>query len=165
MSWDRVSDASTFVKSGDLVRVQVLDIDRENDPPKIALGMKQLLEDPLIATMGTLEVGETTTGKVTRLAAFGAFVNVGGVEGLVHISELSNQRIKSAKEVVKEGEVITVRVLSIDPSTRRIALSLKQAQSEDGGMDTPMREEDPAIRKLREKFGGGELKGGIDYKS
>ncbi len=163
MSWQRVSDASKIVKCGDLVRVQILDIDRENDPPKIALGMKQLIEDPMVASIGSLEVGETTTGTVTRLAAFGAFVKVGEVEGLVHISELSNQRIKSAKEIVKEGEVITVRVLSIDSATRRIALSLKQAQTEDGS-DAPLREEDPAIRKLREKFGDGELKGGIDYR-
>ena len=98
------------------------------------------------------------------LAAFGAFVDIGGVEGLVHISELSHQRIKSAKDAVREGEVVTVRVLSIDPTTRRIALSLKQAQTETSGEDTPTREDDPAIRKLREKFGGGDLKGGIDYR-
>ena len=82
--------------------------------------------------MGAIEVGENTTGKVTRLAAFGAFVDIGkGVEGLIHISELSHQRIKSAKDAVKEGEEVTVRVLSVDPTTRRIALSLKQAQGED----------------------------------
>ena len=165
MSWDRISDASKFVKSGDLVRVQILDINNEHAPPKIALGMKQLIEDPMISTMGAIEVGENTTGKVTRLAAFGAFVDIGkGVEGLVHISELSHQRIKSAKDAVKEGEEVTVRVLSVDPTTRRIALSLKQAQSEDGGEDAPTRDEDPAIRKLREKFGGADLKGGIDYR-
>ena len=167
MSWDRVSDASKFVKAGDLVRVQVLDIEdhTENSRPKIALGMKQLIEDPMISTMGALEVGETTTGTVTKLAAFGAFVDIGGgIEGLIHISELSHQRIKSAKDAVKEGEVITVRVLSHDPATRRISLSLKQAQSEDAEADGQARDDDPAIRKLREKFGGGDLKGGIDYR-
>ncbi len=165
MSWDRIADASKLVKTGDLVRVQILDIDHEHSPPKIALGMKQLIEDPLVSTMGAIEVGENTTGKVTRLAAFGAFVDIGkGVEGLIHISELSHQRIKSAKDAVKEGEEVTVRVLSVDPTTRRIALSLKQAQGEDGGEDAPTRDEDPAIRKLREKFGGGDLKGGIDYR-
>jgi small subunit ribosomal protein S1 len=164
ISWERISDPSKFVKSGDLVRVQILDIDHEHSPPKIALGMKQLIEDPMVATLGTIEVGENTTGTVTRLAAFGAFVDIGGVEGLVHISELSHQRIKSAKDAVREGEVVTVRVLSIDPTTRRIALSLKQAQTETSGEDTPTREDDPAIRKLREKFGGSDLKGGIDYR-
>jgi small subunit ribosomal protein S1 len=165
MSWDRISDPSKFVKTGDLVRVQILDIDHEHSPPKIALGMKQLIEDPLVSTMGAIEVGENTTGKVTRLAAFGAFVDIGkGVEGLIHISELSHQRIKSAKDAVKEGQEVIVRVLSVDPATRRIALSLKQAQGEDGGEDAPTRDEDPAIRKLREKFGGGDLKGGIDYR-
>ena len=129
MSWDRISDASKLVKTGDLVRVQILDIDHEHSPPKIALGMKQLIEDPLVSTMGAIEVGENTTGKVTRLAAFGAFVDIGkGVEGLIHISELSHQRIKSAKDAVKEGEEVTVRVLSVDPTTRRIALSLKEVK-------------------------------------
>ncbi len=165
MSWDRISDASKFVKTGDFVRVQILDIDHEQSPPKIALGMKQLIEDPMISTMGSIEVGENTTGKVTRLTTFGAFIDIGdGVEGLVHISELSHQRIKSPIDAVKEGEEVTVRVLSVDPATRRIALSLKQAQGEHGGEDAPAREEDPAIRKLREKFGGGNLKGGIDYR-
>lgn len=168
MSWERVNDASKFVKVGDLVRVQVLDIEEPTQGqtrPKIALGMKQLIEDPMISTLGAIEVGETTTGTVTRLAAFGAFVALeGGVEGLIHISELSNQRVKSAKDAVKEGESVTVRVLSVDPATRRIALSLKQAQTEEGGDALPVRSEDPAMRKLREKFGGGDLKGGIDYR-
>ena len=164
MSWDRVSDASKIVKTGDLVRVQVLKINLDHEPPRIALGMKQLIVDPMISTLGSIEVGQTTTGTVTRLVDFGAFVELGGVEGLVHISELSDQRVKSAKDVVNEGDVITVLVLSVDPATRRIALSLKQAQSEKDG-DATQREEDPAIRKLREKFGDGSLKGGIDYRA
>jgi len=164
MSWDRVSDASKIVKTGDLVRVQVLKINLDHEPPRIALGMKQLIVDPMISTLGSIEVGQTTTGTVTRLVDFGAFVELGGVEGLVHISELSDQRVKSAKDVVKEGDVITVLVLSVDPATRRIALSLKQAQSEKDG-DATQREEDPAMRKLREKFSDGSLKGGIDYRA
>lgn len=164
MSWDRVSDPSKIVKVGDLVRVQVLEINRDHEPPRLALGMKQLIEDPMISTLGSIEVGQTTTGTVTRLVDFGAFVELGGVEGLVHISELSDQRVKSAKDVVKEGEVITVLILSVDPATRRIGLSLKQVQSDKEG-DSPQREEDPAMRKLREKFGDGSLKGGIDYRS
>jgi ribosomal protein S1 len=112
--------------------------------------------------MATIEVGETVTGTVTRLADFGAFVDLGsGSEGLVHISELAEHRIKSPKDVVKEQQVITVKVLSVDPATRRIALSLKQAVGNYDGEDAPLREEDNAMRKLREKFGNGPLKGGI----
>ncbi|MBT6270294.1 MAG: S1 RNA-binding domain-containing protein [Phycisphaerae bacterium] len=162
MTWERDIDPSKFVKIGDIVKIQILDIDLTNEQPKIAFGMKQLIEDPFVSSMATIEVGETVTGTVTRLADFGAFVDLGsGTEGLVHISELADHRIKSPKDVVKEQQVITVKVLSVDPATRRIALSLKQAVGNYDGEDAPLREEDNAMRKLREKFGNGPLKGGI----
>jgi len=160
MTWERNTDPAKFVKVGDVVRIQILDINTEGDEPKIAFGMKQLIEDPFVSSMGNITVGEMIEGSITRLTDFGAFVDIGsGVEGLIHISELADHRIKSPKDVVKEGQTITVKVLSIDPATRRIALSLKQAS---GGDETqPAREEDNAMRKLREKFGDGPLKGGI----
>ncbi len=162
MTWERDIDPSKFVKIGDIVKIQILDIDLTNEQPKIAFGMKQLIKDPFVSSMATIEVGETVTGTVTRLADFGAFVDLGsGTEGLVHISELADHRIKSPKDVVKEQQVITVKVLSVDPATRRIALSLKQAVGNYDGEDAPLREEDNAMRKLREKFGNGPLKGGI----
>ncbi|HIA72799.1 MAG TPA: S1 RNA-binding domain-containing protein, partial [Phycisphaerales bacterium] len=162
MTWERDIDPSKFVKIGDIVKIQILDIDLTNEQPKIAFGMKQLIEDPFVSSMATIEVGETVTGTVTRLADFGAFVDLGsGTEGLVHISELADHRIKSPKDVVKEQQVITVKVLSVDPATRRIALSLKQAVGNYDSEDAPLREEDNAMRKLREKFGNGPLKGGI----
>jgi small subunit ribosomal protein S1 len=112
--------------------------------------------------MAAIEVGEMVTGTVTRLTDFGAFVDLGsGTEGLIHISELADHRIKSPKDVVKEQQVVTVKVLSVDAATRRIALSLKQAIQSGDGEDTPLREEDKAMKKLREKFGNGPLKGGI----
>ena len=80
-------------------------------------------------------------------------------QGLIHISELSDNRIKSPKDVVKEKQIVTVKVLSVDGATRRIGLSLKQAIGDDATQ--PAREEDTAMRKLREKFGSGPLKGGI----
>ena len=101
-------------------------------------------------------------GTVTKLADFGAFVDIGnGVEGLVHISELADHRVKSAKDVVSEKQVVRVKILSVDPATRRIALSLKQASEDFEGDDAPLREEDASMRKLRGKFGNGPLKGGI----
>ena len=110
--------------------------------------------------MATVAVGELATGTVTRLTEFGAFVDLGsGTEGLVHISELADHRIKSPKDVVSEGQELTVKVLSVDAATRRIGLSLKQANQSD--KSAPAREDDAAMRKLREKFGNGPLKGGI----
>jgi ribosomal protein S1 len=160
MTWERNTDPSKFVKVGDLVRIQILDIDTEGDKLKIAFGMKQLIEDPFISSMADIAVGETVNGTVTRLTDFGAFVDLGsGTEGLIHISELADHRIKSPKDVVKEQQEVTVKVLSVDPATRRIGLSLKQASGNDASQ--PVREEDTSMRKLREKFGNGPLKGGI----
>ncbi len=162
MTWERDTDPAKFVKVGDEVKIQILDIDLSNDQPKIAFGMKQLIEDPFVSSMAAIEVGEMVTGTVTRLTDFGAFVDLGsGTEGLIHISELADHRIKSPKDVVKEQQVVTVKVLSVDAATRRIALSLKQAIQSGDGEDTPLREEDKAMKKLREKFGNGPLKGGI----
>jgi ribosomal protein S1 len=162
MTWERDIDPSKFVKIGDVVKIQILDIDLTNDQPKIAFGMKQLIEDPFVSSAANIEVGETITGTVTRLVDFGAFVDLGaGTEGLIHISELADHRVKSPKDVVKEQQVITVKVLSVDSATRRIALSLKQVEGNYGSEDAPLREEDNAMRKLREKFGNGPLKGGI----
>jgi ribosomal protein S1 len=113
-----------------------------------------------VSSIAAIEVGEMVSGTVTRLTDFGCFVDLGsGTEGLIHISELSDQRIKSPKDIVKEEQVVTVKVLSVDPATRRIGLSLKQAIGDDDAQ--PTREDDAEIRKLRAKFGDGPLKGGI----
>jgi len=160
MTWERNIDPSKFVKVGDIVRIQILDINTDGEETKLAFGMKQLIEDPFVSSMAEVAVGEMVNGTVTRLTDFGAFVDLGsGTEGLVHISELADHRIKSPKDVVKEGQVVTVKVLSVDAATRRIGLSLKQAIGNDETQ--PAREEDASIRKLREKFGDGPLKGGI----
>lgn len=160
MTWERNTDPAKFVKVGDVVRVQLLEINTEGDDVKLAFGMKQLIEDPFISSMADVAVGEMIEGTITRLADFGAFVDIGsGTEGLIHISELADHRIKSPKDVVKEKQLVTVKVLSVDPASRRISLSLKQASGSDESQ--PAREDDCAMRKLREKFGNGPLKGGI----
>ena len=160
MTWERNTDPSKFVKVGDVVRIQILEINTEGDQLKIAFGMKQLIEDPFVSSMANVAVGEMVIGTVTRLTEFGAFVDLGsGTEGLIHISELADHRIKSPKDVINEQQEVTVKVLSVDPATRRIGLSLKQAIGDDATQ--PAREEDASMRKLREKFGDGPLKGGI----
>ncbi|MCH2149365.1 MAG: S1 RNA-binding domain-containing protein [Phycisphaerales bacterium] len=160
LSWERIDDPGKVLKVGEAVRVQVLSIDVENDPPRIALGMKQLMADPLHAAMAGFNEGDVVEGTVTKIADFGAFVELSkGVDGLAHISELSHDRVKKVSDVVKVGQKVTVKVLSIDPNTRRIALSMKQAGG-DGGQEFD-RGEDPMIAKLKAKFGDRELKGGI----
>lgn len=160
MGWDRIDDVSAIVKPGDNVMVQVLNIDHEHDPPRIALGMKQLTTDPFLSNLEGFSEGAVVTGTVKKLADFGAFVEIApSLEGLVHISELSHERVKSTSDIVKEGQEVTVKVLSIDPATRRVALSIKQAGADPESQAD--RGEDPAMRKLKARFGDSPLKGGL----
>ena len=101
------------------------------------------------------------TGRVTRIMPYGAFVELSpGVEGLIHISQLSNERVNKVSSIVKPDEVVNVRVLDVDRKHRRISLSLRALREE--AAEQVVRPEDPALRKLRAKFGGeGHLKGGI----
>lgn len=164
MSYERIKSPSELVKEGETVTVQVLKIDDSKDPPRIGLGMKQTMADPYQEGIAEINEGETVTGKVTKLMAFGAFVEISpGVEGLIHISELSHERVNKVSSVVKPGETVTAKVLSIDPERRRIALSLKQLQEKEKQEEAMERSEDPEMRKLKaqlsKKF--GDLKGGI----
>ncbi len=164
LSYQRVSNPEEVVKPGAQVNVKVLKVDRDQEPPRIGLGLKQTLEDPYMASAGAMEPGAIVSGRVTKLMDFGAFVELApGVEGLIHISELSRERVQKVGNVVKVDEVVNVKVLSVDTGQRRIALSLKQAQ-EAHEQDTFQRSEDPEMRKLRaqlnQKFGDN-LKGGL----
>lgn len=161
MAWERISSPEAIVKPGDQVEVQIVKMDLENDPPRIGLGMKQLTTDPFTASVGTVTDGEIVNGTISRLADFGAFVELSsGLEGLIHISELSDDRVGRVSQVVKVGQVVSVKILKVDAERKRIALSMKQAQGEDGGTAFD-RGEDPMIRKLKAKWGDGPLKGGI----
>jgi small subunit ribosomal protein S1 len=138
LSWGQVQHPSQVLKVGQEVDVKVLGIDRENK--KIALSLKKVQGDPWDRIDEKYHVGETVTGKITKLAQFGAFAEVEpGVEGLIHISELSDERITHPKQVVREGEEVQLRVLGVDPQRRRLKLSLRQVQdtggAEYGGME------------------------------
>lgn len=129
MSYERINDPSQVVKEGQQVQVRVLKVDTSQDPPRIGLGIKQLQADPFEQTLTELNVGDEVTGKVTKLMQFGAFVEISpGVEGLIHISEMAHQRISKPSQIVKTDEVVTAKVLTIDPETKRISLSLKAMQ-------------------------------------
>ena len=115
-----------MLKKGDEVEVQVLEIDKTNQ--RIAVGMKQLAEDPWSNIDKYYKVGDLVTGLVTKLASFGAFVGLQhDIDGLVHISQVSEERVDKIKNVLKVGQEVTARVIKIDKGDRRIGLSIKAA--------------------------------------
>jgi small subunit ribosomal protein S1 len=126
LSHERVKSPADVVKVGDVVTVKVIKLDLAATPPKIGLGLKQLVADPGVTAMQTLEAGGTVTGRVTKLMPFGAFVEIApGIEGLVHISEISHERIPSVDKALRANEIVTCKVLSIDVGKKRISLSIK----------------------------------------
>src|SRR5438445_4865520 len=126
MSWSRVEKADAVVQPGQSIKVVVLKIDRERR--KVSLGMKQLVASPWDNVAETYPPNHIVAGKVTRLAQFGAFVELEpGVEGLIHISELSPSRVRRVADVVQAGQEVQVMVVGVDPAQRRISLSLKAA--------------------------------------
>jgi len=125
MSYSRVEDPKDVVEEGQNIQVKILKVDR--DARKISLGLKQAMPDPWEDASSKWAADAVVSGRVTRLADFGAFVELApGVEGLIPISEMSFQRIGSASEVVREGDVVKVRVLNVDIERKRISLSLKR---------------------------------------
>ncbi|MEM9382403.1 MAG: S1 RNA-binding domain-containing protein [Planctomycetota bacterium] len=122
ISRQRVDKVDEVLKVGQDVDVMILEL--KEGGKKIALGMKQLEPDPWDEVPHRLNLDENVTGKVTRLMDFGAFVEVmEGVEGLLHVSQVSNERVRNLQKVLSVGEEVTVRVTSIDPGSRRISLS------------------------------------------
>ncbi len=129
LSWGSVKSPEEVVKVGEEVQVQVLKVDREQR--RIALSLRRTMPEPWATVAERYYVGQLVTGTVTKLAQFGAFARVeDGVEGLIHISELTTRAIQNPREVVREGDVVTVKVLNIDPQRRRLGLSLKEAEEE-----------------------------------
>ncbi len=138
-SWQRVNDLNEFVKLGQEVQVMISRLDR--DARKIGLSMKQLTTSPWDEFATRVKAGARITGKVTRIAEFGAFVELEpGVEGLIHVSELSTQRVRRVRDVVDEGQRVDVEILSVDPASRRIALSLKRISQEKEDADDAVAE-------------------------
>lgn len=128
ISWDRIQHPGEVLKVGQEIKVKVISIDR--DKKRIGLSIRQLQDDPWSNQAGAFTVGQLVQGKITRLTKFGAFAQLeGDIEGLIHISELSEKRIEHPKEVLKEGETVTLRVIKIDPANHRIGLSLRRVDS------------------------------------
>lgn len=128
ISWDRIQHPSEVLKVGQEVKVKVISIDREKR--RIGLSIRQLLEDPWSQLAARFQVGQLVQGKITRLTKFGAFAQLeDDLEGLIHISEISEKRIEHPKEVLHEGDMVTLRVIKIDPENHRVGLSLRRVDS------------------------------------
>lgn len=143
LSWGQVSHPSQVLKVGQEVEVYVVGIDRDNR--KIALSLKRLQAEPWAEVEAKYQVGQDVRGTITKLATFGAFAEIEpGVEGLIHISELSDERITHPKQVVREGERLMLKVIRVDPSRHRLGLSLRQVEfQEDLDEDGPDRPDQP----------------------
>jgi small subunit ribosomal protein S1 len=137
LSWKRVNHPREVLKVGDEVKVYVLNVDRERR--RIGLSLKRLQPDPWTLVEENYQVDQLVEGVITKLAKFGAFACLVGdeeIEGLIHISELSDGHIAHPKEVVEEGQVVTLRVIRIDSDQRRMGLSLKRVdQAEYADLD------------------------------
>jgi small subunit ribosomal protein S1 len=128
ISWDRIQHPSEVLKVGQEVKVKVISVDQ--DRKRIGLSIRQLQRDPWLDRVEKLKEGMLIEGTITHLTKFGAFARLDEeLEGLIHVSELSESRINHPKEVVKEGDVVTLRVIKIDPERRRIGLSLRKVDS------------------------------------
>lgn len=128
ISWDRIQHPSEALNVGDEVKVKVISVDR--DRKRIGLSIRQLLDDPWLTRVSHLKEGMLVEGKITHLTKFGAFANLGeDIEGLIHISEISEQRVGHPKEVLHDGDVLTLRIIKIDPERHRIGLSMRKVDS------------------------------------
>jgi small subunit ribosomal protein S1 len=127
LSWTRkINHPSEMLKKGDEVEAQVLGIDRQNQ--RISLGLKQLQDDPWKEIESRYKIGEIVEGKVTKVASFGAFIQLADeIDGLVHISQISEERVGKVKDVLKIGQDVRARVIKINKAERRIGLSIKAA--------------------------------------
>jgi len=128
LSWiKKVSHPSEILHKGDIVDAIVLSVDRESK--KITLGVKQLSSNPWEDITKTIPVGSLTRGVVTKITAFGAFVELeNGLEGLIHVTELSDEPFGKVEDVVNKGSVVTAKVIKLDPEHKKIALSIKECQ-------------------------------------
>ncbi|HBN27013.1 MAG TPA: 30S ribosomal protein S1 [Desulfobacteraceae bacterium] len=131
ISWTkRIKHPSEMYKKGDTIHAVVLEIDKKNE--RFSLGIKQLQPDPWETVVNRYEIGKKISGTITNITDFGVFVELEeGIEGLVHLSEISNEKIKSPSEKFSPGDVLDAKVLNINSSERRIALSIKQLAVDD----------------------------------
>lgn len=128
ISWEHIEHPKEVLKVGQEVKVKVINVDYERK--RIGLSIRQLQPDPWLEKVENLKEGQLVEGTITHLTKFGAFARLDeDLEGLIHISELSDQRVAHPKEVVREGDVVTLRVIKVEPERHRIGLSLRKVDS------------------------------------
>ncbi|MBX9584344.1 MAG: S1 RNA-binding domain-containing protein [Gemmataceae bacterium] len=166
LAWGRVEDANSLFKIGDSVEVMIQRVDRE--ARKIGLSLRAMTKSPWEDFAGRIKAGARVNGKVTRTTDFGAFVEVEpGIEGLIHISELSNQRVRRVRDVVDVGQPVEVEVLSVDTEARRMALSLKaikraeEVAAEEAEEEELLADRQSAAEALANRPFNPNLRGGI----
>ncbi|MGF1507269.1 MAG: S1 RNA-binding domain-containing protein, partial [Anaerolineae bacterium] len=132
LAWAPVNHPRDVLSQGDEVTVEVISVDRDRE--RIGLSRKSQLADPWTTLSRDFHPDQLVQGEVTKLTNFGAFarlVELPAIEGLIHISELSDRRVGHPSEVVQEGQILTLRIIRIEPDRRRLGLSLKRASSTD----------------------------------
>ena len=130
LSWNRIKHPSEVVSVGDTIEVYVKDIDRENH--KVSLGYKKAEDNPWEQLKNNYPIGSTFHAPVVSLTKFGAFVRIlPGVDGLVHISEISNDRVEKVSDALKVGDMVDVKLLDVDFDKKRISLSMKALLNDD----------------------------------
>jgi len=132
LSWKHITHPNEVLRVGQEVEVVVLNVD--HDRKRIGLSLKRREDDPWTVIQKKYQIGQLVKGTITKLAKFGAFARVDGedeIEGLIHVSELADGHIEHPREVVSEGQPLTLRVLKIDADKRRMGLSLKRVSSAD----------------------------------
>jgi small subunit ribosomal protein S1 len=136
LSWNKVNNPETAYAIGDEVEAEVIDINHERG--RISLSIRRLQPDPWQESVAKYKIGDVISGTVTKLVNFGAFVRVEeGLEGLIHISELSNQRVAHPGDVVKESDTLNLKIISLDSERHRLGLSLKQAEERTSAEPAP----------------------------
>lgn len=129
LSWVRIKHPSDVVKEGDKVDVVVLSVDKEKG--KVALSLKDMTADPWLVEAAGLEVGQVVTATITRFATFGAFARLSeNVEGLIHISQISEKRIHKAEEVLEVGQTVQAKIVTLDKEAKKVGLSMKEVEEE-----------------------------------
>lgn len=129
LAWHRIEHPSEVLRIGQIIEVYVMNVDDERK--RIALSLRRLTPEPWSTIETQYAIGQVVEATITRLTAFGAFAKIDeSIEGLIHISEMADYRINHPKEILHEGDVVSVRVIRIDPGRRRVGLSLRQASDE-----------------------------------
>lgn len=146
ISYKHIDKPSDVLKVGQEVKVKVIGID--DDRRRISLSIKQTLPSPFEEATSELHEGDVIDGEVKSLTSFGAFIEVAsGIQGLVHVSEISNKRVEKPSDFLKVGQTVKVKVLGIDPSDKRISLSIKQTESDNKSNESRPRHEDNVAKK------------------